>query len=169
MTVLETNRLSVRKLTVEDAPFILRLVNEPSWLRFIGDRGVHSLTDAQKYILNGPLASYERFGFGLYLVQLKEGQIPIGMCGLLKRDVLEDVDIGYALLPEFCGKGYAQEAAAAVLALGRSTFGLKCIAAVVAPDNQSSIKLLKKLGFHYAQMVRLSPDDIELEMYLNEG
>ena len=107
MTVLETERLRLRRLTVDDAAFILELVNDPSWLRFIGDRGVRNLDDARSYILKGPVASYEKHGFGLWLVELKAEATPIGICGLLQRDTLPDVDIGFALLPQFCGQGYA--------------------------------------------------------------
>jgi RimJ/RimL family protein N-acetyltransferase len=165
MTVLETDRLSLHKFVIEDAPFIYKLVNDPSWLRFIGDRGVHSLEDAQKYILNGPVSSYERFGFGLYLAKTKRNELPIGMCGLIKRDFMEDVDIGYAFLPEFWGLGYAQEAAAAVMEHGKRDFGLKRIVAVVSPGNVSSIKLLKKLGFKFEKMVRFPGDEEEIELY----
>ena len=115
MTVLETERLSLRQFTVDDAQFILTLLNEPSFLRYIGDKQVRNLEDARQYILNGPVASYERNGFGLYLVELKESYTPIGMCGFLKREELPDPDIGFAFLPEFWSKGFAFEAAAAVL------------------------------------------------------
>ena len=101
MTVLETERLRLRQLTVDDAAFILQLVNDPSWLRFIGDRNVRNLDDARNYILKGPIASYEKFGFGLWLVELKADGMPLGICGLLQRDTLPDVDIGFALLPQF--------------------------------------------------------------------
>ncbi len=104
-SLIETERLTLRKLSVEDAPFILRLVNEPSFLQFIGDKGVRNLEDARQYILNGPVASYAQNGFGLFLVQLKTNQAPLGMCGLLKRETLEDVDIGFAFLPEFWNQG----------------------------------------------------------------
>src|SRR5688572_10804905 len=96
MTALTTDRLILRELTLDDAEFILGLVNEPSWLRFIGDRGVRTLDDARAYISNGPMKSYERNGFGLYLTALKGAGTPIGMCGLIKRDGLDDVDVGFA-------------------------------------------------------------------------
>jgi hypothetical protein len=114
MTVLETDRLLLRKFSVADAEFILELLNQPSFLRFIGDKGVRTLADARDYILQGPVASYERHGFGLYLTVLKEGALPIGMCGLLKRESLADVDIGFAFLPRFWAKGYALESALAL-------------------------------------------------------
>lgn len=165
MTVLETERLRLRRLTADDAEFILRLLNEPSFLRFIGDRGVRTVDDAREYVLNGPVASYEQFGFGLYLVMLKDAGTPIGMCGLLKRDALDDVDIGFAFLPEFWLKGFAIEAARAVMEHGRRDFGLKRIVAVTNPDNAGSIRVLEKLGFVFERMVRLSGESLEIRMY----
>ena len=107
MKVLDTERLSLRWLSAEDAAFILGLLNEPSWLRFIGDKNVHSLDDARAYIAKGPVDMYRRLGFGLYLVELRKDATPIGLCGLIKRDSLEDVDLGFSLLPAFWGQGYA--------------------------------------------------------------
>lgn len=159
MKVLETDRLIIRRLTVEDAAFIFELVNDPSWLRYIGDRGVRTLEDARNYILKGPVEMYGRLGFGLYLTELKGKGAPIGMCGLLKRDSLKDVDIGFAFLPGFRGQGYAYEAASAVLAYGKHTLGLERIVAIVSPGNDSSIKLLGKLGFQFEQMLTLSGRD----------
>ncbi|AUB44101.1 Protein N-acetyltransferase, RimJ/RimL family (plasmid) [Nostoc flagelliforme CCNUN1] len=118
MRVLETERLVLRRLSVEDSEFILEILNDPLWLRFIGDKGVRTLDDAREYILKNPVAMYERFGFGLYLVELKEKSVSIGICGLIKRDSLEDVDIGFAFLPKFRGKGYAYESASAVMMYG---------------------------------------------------
>lgn len=165
MNVLETDRLTIRKLNVEDALFVFRLVNEPAFLRFIGDRGVRTLDDARKYILDGPTDSYNRFGFGLYLVELKENGTPIGMCGLLKRESLEDVDIGYAYLPEFWGKGYASEAAAAMMAFGKSAFGLERIVAVVSKENYDSIKVLEKIGLQFERMIQLYEGDEEIKLF----
>jgi RimJ/RimL family protein N-acetyltransferase len=165
MTVLETERLRLRRLTVDDAEFILRLLNEPSFLRFIGDRGVRTLDDARAYVLNGPVASYEQFGFGLYLTTLKGFGTQIGMCGLLKRDALDDVDIGFAFLPEFWSKGFAIEAATAVMEHARRDFGLQRIVAVTNPDNVGSIRLLEKLGLVFERMVRLSGESAEIRMY----
>ncbi|MEL4178694.1 GNAT family N-acetyltransferase [Roseateles sp. PN1] len=153
--VLTTERLRLRHMTVDDAAFMLRLLNEPSWLRFIGDRGVKTLADAQRYILNGPVEMVSRLGFGFYVVELNDqagpvGPVaPVGICGLAQRPYLEDVDIGFAFLPEFWGQGYAFEAAAAVLDLARTRLGLRRVLATVRPGNQSSIKLLEKLGLRY--------------------
>jgi RimJ/RimL family protein N-acetyltransferase len=165
VNVLETDRLMLRKLSVEDAPFILELVNQPAFLRFIGDKGVRTLDDARNYILEGPVDSYDRLGFGLYLVELKESATAIGMCGLIKRESLEDVDIGYAFLPEFWGKGYAYEAAAAVMAFGESAFGLQRIVAVVSTKNHSSIKVLEKIGLRFERMIRLFEGDEEIKLF----
>lgn len=158
MQVLETPRLVLRWVTTDDAPFIFELLNEPSFIQYIGDKGVRTMDDACNYILTGPVASYQRFGFGLYLVLLKDGIRPIGMCGLLKRDTLPDVDIGYAFRPEFWSKGYAFESAAAVLAHGRDAFGLQRIVAITSPDNAGSKALLEKLGLRYEETLNLSAD-----------
>src|SRR5712692_6293312 len=121
MKVLETDRLILRRLSVEDAEFILDLLNQPSFLRYIGDKGVRSLDDARAYILNGPVDSYERNGFGLYLVQMKADGTPIGICGLVKRDTLPDADVGFAFLPAHWSQGYAVESATAVMKYARNT------------------------------------------------
>jgi RimJ/RimL family protein N-acetyltransferase len=168
MKVLETDRLILRRLSVEDAAFILELVNEPSWLRFIGDRGVRTLEDALSYILKGPVETYGRHGFGLYLTELKADGVPIGLCGLIKRDSLKDVDIGFAFLPRFWSKGYAHEAAAAVMAHGRSAFGLERLVAITSPDNHGSIKVLEKIGLKFERMVRLSEDEPELKLFAHD-
>ncbi len=165
MRVLETDRLILRRLAVKDAEFILRLLNEPSFLRFIGDKGVRTIDDACDYILNGPVHSYERFGFGMYLTELKETQIPIGICGLLKRDSLEDVDVGFAFLPQFWKRGYAFESAAAVMAYGRNTFGLDRIVAITSPGNDESIKVLVKLGLRFERTIKLSEDGPPVELF----
>ena len=152
MTVLETERLILRHFNADDAPFVLTLLNEPSFLQYIGDKKVRSLEDARQYILNGPRASYERHGFGLCQVELKHSHTPIGMCGLLKRDELPDPDIGFAFLPDYWNKGFALEAAGAVLIDARERLKLVRILAIVNPDNDASIKLLQKLGFRFERM-----------------
>jgi len=169
MQITETARLALREFTAEDAPFILRLVNDPAWLRFIGDRGIRTLADAAAYIAQGPVASYARCGYGLWLVARKTDGAPLGMCGLLKRDTLEDADLGFAFLPEFGGQGYAHEAAAATLAHGRAACGLRRIVAITAPDNARSIRLLEKLGFRFERLVRLVPDKPETKLFASEA
>lgn len=168
MRVLETERLVLRRLTPDDAPFILELLNEPSFLRFIGDRGVRDLDGAREYIRKGPEDSYQRHGFGLFLAELKNDGAPVGICGLLKRDVLEDVDIGFAFSPRYWGRGYAIESARAVLDYGRRSFGLSRIVAVSNPDNASSHRVLEKLGMKYERMVQLGDDDIEIKLFARD-
>ena len=165
MKILETERLLLRQLTTDDSEFILELLNEPSFIQNIGDRGVRTLADANSYILNGPVASYAKNGFGLYLVVLKETNESIGICGLIKRDGLEDADIGYAFLPKFWSKGYAVESAWAVKAYAKDLIGLNRIVAITNPANESSIRVLEKIGLRFEKMVRLSEDDIELKLF----
>ena len=168
MMILETDRLQLRLLSVDDAEFILRLLNEPSFIQNIGDRGVRTADDARAYILKGPIASYEKFGFGLWMVETRSAAAPIGICGLLKRDVLEDVDIGYALLPEFWSQGYALESASAVMSYASVKLGLRRVVAVTNSDNKSSIRLLEKMGFQYERMVRLSEGAPEIKLFAAE-
>lgn len=159
MHVLETDRLVLRRFTLDDAEFIFRLVNDPSWLRFIGDKNVRNLEDARRYLREGPLDMYERYGFGLYRAEERDSGIAAGMCGLIKRDTLPDVDVGYAFLPEFRGKGYAFEAASAVLAHGNRVFGLQRILAIVSPDNAGSIRVLEKAGMKFERVLEIKPGD----------
>jgi RimJ/RimL family protein N-acetyltransferase len=165
MTVLETERLVLRKLTADDAEFILELLNQPSFLRFIGDKGVRNTEDAIRYIETGPQASYERFGFGLYLVELKDSVVSIGMCGLLKRDTLPDVDVGFAFLPEYWSRGYAFEAANAVMAYGREVLGLKRILAITSLGNAASIRLLEKVGLRFERLIKLGNHQDEVRLF----
>lgn len=165
LIVIETERLILRRLTLADAEFILGLLNEPSFLRFVGDKGVRNLDGARDYILKGPLASYAQFGFGLYLTQLKDGEVPIGICGLLKRESLEDVDVGFAFLPQFWSKGYAFESASAVVVYGKRFFGLKRIVGLVKPDNRGSIRVLEKMGLKFERMARLADDGPEDKLF----
>jgi RimJ/RimL family protein N-acetyltransferase len=168
LKVLETDRLVVRRLSSEDAEFILRLLNEPSWLRFIGNKSVRTVEDARSYILKGPVEMYSRLGFGLYLVELKEEGLPIGICGLIKRDSLEDVDIGFAFVPEYWGRGYAYESASAVMAYGRNVLGLDRIVAITSVDNDRSVRLLEKLGMRFEGLVKLSDDSKEVKLFGTE-
>jgi ribosomal-protein-alanine N-acetyltransferase len=165
MKILDTERLILRQFSTGDAEFILALLNEPSFIQNIGDRGVRTLADARAYILKGPVASYAKNGFGLYLVLLKETNESIGMCGLIKREGLDDVDIGYAFLPKFWSRGYAIESAQAVKAYAKEVAGLKRIVAITDPANEGSVRVLEKLGLRFEKMVRLSEDDIELKLF----
>ena len=155
MKVLETQRLALRQLSLDDAEFILELVNEPAFITNVGDKRVRSIDDARQYILNGPIDSYQRFGFGLYLVELKDSRLPVGMCGLLKRDALDDVDIGYAFLEKFWSRGYAVESTTAMVDYARNNIGLHRIVALIAPGNDKSVRVVEKLGFQFEKTVRL--------------
>jgi ribosomal-protein-alanine N-acetyltransferase len=165
MIVIETPRLTLRRLTTDDAAFMLTLLNEPSFIRHIGDRGVRTIADAEAYITAGPLASYERFGFGLYLVELKPWGPSIGICGLLKRETLDAVDIGFAFLPRFWSRGYAVESASAVRDHARDEIGLGRLVAIVDPVNDGSIRVLEKLGFTFERMVRLGDEAKDLQLF----
>lgn len=147
--VLETPRLTLRRLEADDAPFILHLVNDPAWLRFIGDRGVRTIEAARGYLERGPIAMYERLGFGLWMVEVKEGGLPAGICGLVKRETLPEVDLGFAFLPAFRGMGYACESALAVRDHAVAVVGLARLLAITSPDNVDSIRLLQRLGFEF--------------------
>jgi RimJ/RimL family protein N-acetyltransferase len=164
--VLETPRLTLRLMTLEDASFILSLLNEPSFHRYIGDKGVRDLDGARRYIVDGPMRSYERFGFGLWVVTLRDGATPIGMCGLLKRDSLEDPDIGFAYLPAFWGKGYAHEAAEAVMTYGRRVLKLARIVAVTNPDNDASANVLRKVGLRFDRMIAMPDQEGESRFFV---
>lgn len=168
MNIIETDRLHLRKLTTEDAEFILNLYNQPSFIQFIGDRGIRTLDDARDFLTKRLLESYKRFGFGLYLTLLKENNIPIGICGLIKRDSLEDIDIGFAFLPQYWLKGYAVESASAVLTHAKDNLDIKRIAGITTPDNHGSIKVLEKIGLKFEKMVKLPEDEIELKFFIKD-
>ena len=165
MNPLSTDRLTIRRMSVDDAAFMLQLLNEPTWLRFIGDRGVRTIDDARCYIEAGPVDSYARLGFGFYLVELREDGAPVGICGLAKRDYLDDVDIGYALLPQHEGRGYAIEASRAVLAHARDELGLARIVATTRAVNTGSQKVLDKLGLRFERVIHHPDDGRELLLY----
>ena len=165
---LETPRLTLRRFVPEDAPFVVTLLNDAAFLRFIGDRGVRTPDDALGWIANGPAASYARHGHGLYLVSRRDDGVPIGICGVLRRDNLPDPDLGFAFLPEFRSQGYGLAAATAALRQAREALGIGRIAAVVSPDNVASIGLLRKLGFVHEGMVRMAEDEAEIELHVNQ-
>ena len=168
MALIETERLSLRLFTPGDAAFILELLNDAAFLQHIGDKGVRTHDDALAYIETGPPATYTRLGFALYAVDLREGGETIGMCGLVKRDALEDPDVGFAFLERFRSRGYAYEAAAAVLRYARSALGLTRILAITSPGNAASIELLQKLGFRFERRQRLCDGD-EVDMFACDG
>jgi RimJ/RimL family protein N-acetyltransferase len=165
MHVLDTDRLILRRLTLNDAEFIYRLVNDPSWLRFIGDKNVRTQGDARRYIEAGPAAMYAQRGFGLWLAERSEDRVPIGMCGLIKRDALPDIDLGFAFLPAYRGNGYAFEAAQAAIGFAWERLGLQRVVAITAPDNDDSVRLLERLGFRFERMLRLSDDAPAVRLY----
>jgi len=166
-TVLETERLRLQRFTAdpEESEFALRLLNEPSYLENIGDKGVRTLEQAARYLREGPIQSYELHGHGLYLVVLKESRQLVGICGLLKRDQFKDADLGYAFLPEFWSRGFAFECASAVRDYGQRTLGMSRIIALVNPTNAPSIKLLKKLGFSFTETVKMEPGGAVADVY----
>ncbi|MEK7316164.1 MAG: GNAT family N-acetyltransferase [Candidatus Eisenbacteria bacterium] len=168
MNVLETERLVLRWLAPDDAPFMFELVTDPTWIEFIGDRGLKTHEDARAYIVEKYVASYLRHGFGLYAVTLKDSGTPVGICGLIKRDTLEDVDVGFAFLPRFAGLGYASESAAAVMAHERAERGIGRIVAITTPNNVRSIRVLEKVGLRFEKVFRMPGDDEELALYSHE-
>lgn len=165
MKIIETNRLILRRFTEADSAFIFELLNEPSWKRYIGDRGIDSLEAARRYLQTVPMASYEQRGFGFYAIEQKADSTLVGMCGLIKRDALDDVDIGFAVLSRFEGQGFASEAAAATLAYSRDALGFKRVVAITSIDNERSARLLERLGMRFERMVRLSEDAEQLRLY----
>jgi RimJ/RimL family protein N-acetyltransferase len=168
VTVLETERLRLRELVAEDAPFILELVNEPDWLRFIGDRDIHDLEAARRYIAEGPRAMQARVGFSLWCVEARSGGTPLGMCGLIKRDILEHVDIGFAFLARHRGQGYAREAAEGTLAHAWK-LGIARVAAITDPANIRSIRLLEGLGFSAVGQRQLAAESSPVSLFLREA
>jgi RimJ/RimL family protein N-acetyltransferase len=166
--VLRTERLTLRHATTADHRFMFELVNDPAFIRNIGDRGVRTLADAERYVLDGPIASYGKFGFGMYVVELKETGAPIGLCGFVKRDWLPDVDIGFAFLPQYRSQGYAYESATAVRRYGHEVLGLSRIVAIVSPSNVDSIRLLERIGLRYESMVRPASEDADIKLFAAE-
>jgi ribosomal-protein-alanine N-acetyltransferase len=162
---LVTPRLVLRRLELDDASFLVRLLNEPSFLENIGDRGVRDAQDAHRYLRDGPMAMYAKYGFGLWHVALKTDGTAIGMCGLLKRETLPDPDLGYAYLPQHWGNGYALEAAEATLRHGAGKFGLRRVIAVVSQGNAGSIRVLEKIGMRFERMHSMDPGKADVRLY----
>lgn len=158
-SILETKRLTLRQFELEDAAFIFELVNTPDWLTYIGDKHIRSVDDAKTYLLNGPLKSYQENGWGLWMIELKESQTGIGMCGLLKRNTLDDIDIGFAILPEYFRMGYGFEIASATLNYAIQKLKIERIVAIVSPGNVPSTKLLNKIGLQYEKTLNLPGDN----------
>lgn len=155
MSIIETTRLSLQQLTVEDDVFMLELLNDAAFIEHIGDRGVRTLEQAREYLSSGPIESYRAHGFGLYRVDLRKSGERVGICGLLKRDTLDDIDIGYAFLPAWRGRGFAHEAALAVLDHARAVLRLDRVVAIVSPANDASIRLLERIGLRAEGMIHV--------------
>ncbi|CAN5835850.1 GNAT family N-acetyltransferase [soil metagenome] len=182
MKILETERLILCEIVESDAEFIFDLVNQPSFIKYIGNRGIDSLEKAREVIENRYRASYTEFGYGLYLVELKpefctladvrvsasSENIPVGFCGFVRREGLPDADIGFAFLPQFEKKGYAFESASAVMKYGRKILHLTRVLAITSQDNKSSIRLLEKLGFKFERLIKLPDDTEELNLFASE-
>lgn len=159
MHVLDTERLRLRTAEPQDAPFYLELVNTPGFYAYIGDRGIRSLTAARDAIVTGPMAMQQERGHSIYIVTTLASATPIGMAGLIKRDVLDDVDLGYAFLPRYEGQGYAFEAACALVQHARADLGLTRLVAITSSDNAGSKKLLDKLGMRFEKIIYTAADD----------
>jgi len=166
-SIFETERLELVEFTVTDADFILRLLNTPGWLENIGSRGVNTVTDAEKYLANVLIPSYTINGFGFWLMKLKDSGVPIGMCGFAKREGLDDPDVGFALLPEYEGKGYALEAAKACMEYAAAEMKIDVIKAITSKNNIRSQKLLEKIGLKFEKLINLPNDKEEIMLYSN--
>ena len=165
--ILETERLLLREFTEGDADFICRLLNSPGWLKNIGSRGIENEDNAREYINSKLRKAYTELGFGFYLIELKLGGESVGMCGLVKREGLDDVDVGFALLPEYEGYGYAYEAASATVEYAANTLLITTLSAITIPTNKSSIKLLEKIGLKFSKMIKIPNDPAELMLFTN--
>jgi len=166
LNVIETERLNLREMSERDAGFVLEILNDPGFVRFVGDRGVRTTEEAARYIDERFVESYRQNGFGLWLVETKDGKAPAGLCGLLKRgEPVPGVEVGYAFLPPFRAKGYAFDAASAALGYARDVLGLPRLYAIVNPDNAVSIRVLEKLGMRFERTVRLSNEDSDVKLF----
>lgn len=165
MKILETERLILRTIVPDDAAFYYELVNDPTWLEHIGDKGIRSVEGARSAIIDGPCAMQARHGHSLYVMERKRDGQPLGLCGLIRRDTLPDVDIGYAIRPAHFGQGYTYEAAAAVVAYARDVLGIRRLMGITNPANTVSIKLLGKLGLTFIEHKALPPDHRPTNIY----
>jgi len=163
--ILETKRTILREVIEDDAKFILDLLNQPLFIKYIGDRNVRTVQQARDYIENRFMESYKKFGFGMWAVELKETNAPIGICGFVKRDLLPDADIGFAFLPQFEKQGYAFETADAVMKYGKDVLGLNRVLAITSQDNKNSGKLLEKINFRFESLIKLPHDTEELKLF----
>ena len=164
--MLETDRLSLRWLNLDDAGLMLAIWNDPAFVRHVGDRGIRTIEEAHEAMTAGVLLLYEKYGYGPYRMAVKDDDTPIGICGLFKRDNLDDPDLGYGVLPEYCGKGFAYEASRAIIGYARAELQLKRLVAIISPENQPSIGLIRKLGFRFERMQRMHDDEDEASIYI---
>ena len=165
MSILRTARLILRELNTGDAEFMLALLNDPDFIRHVGDRGVRTLEAAREYIVKGPMQSYARNGFGLYMVELRETRAKLGICGLVRREQLTDIDIGFGFLPEYRSQGYAIEAAAAIMAQAQDELGLDRVVAITSQENDRSGNVLRKLGFAFERLIKLPGEEKEIRLF----
>jgi len=165
MKILETERLILREIDEGDAVFMLDLLNQPSFIKYIGDRNVRNLEQSREFIESRYRASYRNNGYGLYAVELKEDHTPIGICGFVRRDTLPDADIGFAFLPQYERRGYAFESASATMEYGRKVLGLNRVLAITSVDNEASGRLLGKLGFKFDGLTTLSGSTEEIKLF----
>jgi [ribosomal protein S5]-alanine N-acetyltransferase len=168
LNVIETERLNLREMSEADAAFVLELLNDPDFVRNVADRGVRTIEEARRYVSERFVEGYRRNGFGFWLVEPKDERMPAGICGLVKRDELPGLDVGYAFLAPFRSKGYASESASAVAAYARDMLGLRRLYAVVNPDNAGSIRVLEKLGMRFERMFKLSGEESEVKLFAAE-
>ncbi len=162
MKIFETERTILREVTADDAEFILDLLNQPSFIKYIGDRNLRTVEQAREYIESRFTASYKQFGFGMYAVVLKETSQPIGICGFVRRDTLPDADIGFAFLPQFARRGFAFETAGAMLRYGEEKLNLKTVLAIISKNNEASGKLLEKLDFKFERLIEMNAEELKL-------
>jgi RimJ/RimL family protein N-acetyltransferase len=168
MKILETQRLTLRTINADDDLFYYELVNDPTWLEFIGDKGIRTVADARTAILDGPCVMQQRHGHSLYVMERKSDGVPLGLCGLIKRDFLPEVDIGYAIRPAYFGQGYTYEAASAVVAYARDVLRMQRLMGLTDPGNTVSINLLAKLGLTFVEHKVLPPNDRPTNIYCRE-
>lgn len=161
----ETERLIIKLVDIDDAEFLMQLLNTEKWLKNIGDRNIHNLEDAKKYVREKNLPNIEKLGYGNCVVILKSNNEKIGTVGLYDRDGIDGVDIGFAFLEEYEGKGYAYESAKKIIDVGINEFGIKKVSAITLPTNKSSIKLIEKLGLKFKEVVRIPNDTEDLNLY----
>jgi RimJ/RimL family protein N-acetyltransferase len=165
VNVLATPRLMLRTARLGDAALFLALVTDPDFIAYVGDRGIESLRAARTALRDGPIRMQAELGHSVYVVERRDG-VALGMCGLIRRDGLDGVDIGYAFLPAARGQGYAREAAQAVVDYAKDGLGLPRLLAVVDPKNHKSVSLLQNIGLQFDKIVHLFPHDPAVHLYV---